>query len=151
MIEVSSLKLSQFLLRSTVSDGISRSVQISNRIFLSLSIAPVVTPLVLSTGHKGLPTPRVVQASALLPLIKVCRQLPFSLRALLRVWGRELERRTIALTVVQQLGVNQLIQLISLVFGLANVLTQPSLSSSSNLHPVPRLLNQLPLKQESGA
>lgn len=151
MIEVSSLKLSQFLLRSTVSDGISRSVQISNRIFLSLSIAPVVTPLVFSAGRQGLLTQVGVQPPALLPFIQVCRQQPFSLRALRRVGEGKLKQRTIALPVVQQLPANPLIRLIRLLFRSANSLTQFSLASSSNLHLVPRSLNQLPLKQESGA
>ena len=147
MIEVSSLKLSQFLLRSTVSDGISRSVQISNRIFLSLSIATVVTPLVLSPGRQGLQTQFVVQAAAMRPLPRVCRQQPLSRQNLIRVW-KQLERRAIARTIVQQLGANQLI---CVGCGAVNSITRSRLLSSSNLYPVQRLLNQLPLKQESGA
>ncbi|HEY9858334.1 MAG TPA: hypothetical protein V6D16_02430 [Candidatus Obscuribacterales bacterium] len=54
----------------------------------------------------------------------------------------------IALAVVSQLGANQLI---NAVFRQSIHLAQPSLSSSSNLYPVQRLLNQLPLQQESGA
>lgn len=150
MIEVSSLKLSQFFLRSTVSDGISRSVQISNRIFLSLNTATVVTPFVLRTSSR-LQTNFVVQPSTLLP-VKACHQQSLSLRTLLGVWGKEL--RITALTVVQQLGANRLVRLINLinaVFRQAIHLAQLSLSRSSNLYPVQRLLNQLPLQQESGA
>ena len=114
---------------------------------MSLSIATVVTPLVLSPGRQGLQTQFVVQAAAMLLLLKVCRQQPLSRQNLIRVW-KQLERRAIALAVVQQLGVNQLIRV---GCGAANYVTRSSPFSSSNLHPVQRLLNQLPQKQESGA
>lgn len=113
---------------------------------MSLNTATVVTPFVLRTGNKGLQTNFVAQPSTLLPLIEVCRQQFLSLRALPGVWKRELQM--IALAVVSQLGANQLI---NAVFRQSIHLAQPSLSSSSNLYPVQRLLNQLPLQQESGA
>ncbi len=113
---------------------------------MSLNTATVVTPFVLRTGSKGLQTNFVAQPSTLLPLIEVCRQQFLSLRALPGVWKRELQM--IALAVVSQLGANQLI---NAVFRQSIHLAQRNLSSSSNLYPVQRLLNQLPLQQESGA
>ncbi|MBW4486988.1 MAG: hypothetical protein KME12_04280 [Trichocoleus desertorum ATA4-8-CV12] len=115
---------------------------------MSLNTATVVTPFVLRTSSKGLQTNFVAQPSTLLP-VKVCHQQSLSLRTLLGVWGRELWITD--LTVVQQLGANRLINLINAVFRQAIHLAQLSLSSSSNLYPVQRLLNQLPLQQESGA
>ncbi|HEY9807505.1 MAG TPA: hypothetical protein V6D04_13120 [Candidatus Obscuribacterales bacterium] len=112
-----------------------------------MSIATVVTPLVLSPGRQGLQTQFVVQAAAMRPLPRVCRQQPLSRQNLIRVW-KQLERRAIARTIVQQLGANQLI---CVGCGAVNSITRSRLLSSSNLYPVQRLLNQLPLKQESGA
>ena len=115
---------------------------------MSLNTATVVTPFVLRTRSKRLQTNFVVQPSTLLPLIEVRRQQSLSLRALPGVWGRELWMITLA--VVLQLGANQLINP-NAVFGQAIHLAHLSLFSSSNLYPVQRLLNQLPLQQESGA
>lgn len=87
-----------------------------------------------------------MQVFALLLLMGVSRQQPSSLQSLPRVCERKI--RIIALTVVQQLGVDQLTDG---ALRCAASLAQLGFSCLSNSYPARRLLNQLPLQQESGA